>query len=136
MADLFGASEEGEMDTQETQAGRNGAPEAQGADTGTLPAAAAANKPQKSAAPDAKSSASPAANAAAPRFEESFARLEALVGEMERGELELEQLLERFEEGVRLVKHCNEFLRQAQLRVERYVEQKDGHWVLKELDEQ
>jgi exonuclease VII small subunit len=41
-------------------------------------------------------------------------------------------MLDRFEEGVRLVRHCNEFLSQAQLRVERYVEQKDGHWVLKE----
>jgi exodeoxyribonuclease VII small subunit len=74
----------------------------------------------------------PAAQPAALRFEDAFARLEALVGEMERGELPLEQMLDRFEEGVRLVRHCNEFLSQAQLRVERYVEQKDGHWVLKE----
>ena len=66
------------------------------------------------------------------RFEDAFSRLEALVGEMERGELPLEQMLDRFEEGVKLVRHCNEFLSQAQLRVERYVEQKDGHWVLKE----
>jgi exodeoxyribonuclease VII small subunit len=72
------------------------------------------------------------AKPAAVRFEDAFARLEALVGEMERGELPLEQMLDRFEEGVRLVRHCNEFLSQAQLRVERYVEQKDGHWVLKE----
>ena len=71
-------------------------------------------------------------NSQALRFEDAFARLEALVGEMERGELPLEQMLDRFEEGVRLVRHCNEFLSQAQLRVERYVEQKDGHWVLKE----
>jgi exodeoxyribonuclease VII small subunit len=75
----------------------------------------------------------PAPDSAGPKFEDAFARLEALVGEMERGELPLEQMLERFEEGVRLVRHCNEFLAQAQLRVERYVEQKDGHWVLKEL---
>jgi exodeoxyribonuclease VII small subunit len=68
------------------------------------------------------------------RFEEAFARLEALVGEMERGELPLETMLDRFEEGVRLVRHCNQFLSQAQLRVERFVEQKDGHWVLKELE--
>jgi exodeoxyribonuclease VII small subunit len=66
------------------------------------------------------------------RFEDAFARLESLVGEMERGELPLEQMLDRFEEGVRLVRRCNQFLGQAQLRVERYVEQKDGHWVLKE----
>jgi exodeoxyribonuclease VII small subunit len=69
---------------------------------------------------------------AAMRFEDAFARLESLVGEMERGELPLEQMLDRFEEGVSLVRQCNQFLSQAQLRVERYVEQKDGHWVLKE----
>jgi exodeoxyribonuclease VII small subunit len=68
------------------------------------------------------------------RFEDAFARLEALVGEMERGDMPLEQMLDRFEEGVKLVRHCNDFLAQAQLRVERFVEQKDGHWVLKELE--
>jgi exodeoxyribonuclease VII small subunit len=71
-----------------------------------------------------------------PGFEESFSRLEQLVAEMERGDLALEELLSRFEEGVRLVKHCEQFLKQAQQRVLRYVEQKDGHWVLKELEGQ
>jgi exodeoxyribonuclease VII small subunit len=80
----------------------------------------------------ARQPAKPVSTPATVRFEDAFARLEALVGEMERGELPLEQMLDRFEEGVRLVRHCNEFLSQAQLRVERYVEQKDGHWVLKE----
>ena len=69
-------------------------------------------------------------------FEESFTRLEQLVAEMERADLPLEELLARFEEGVKLVKHCEQFLRQAQQRVLRFVEQKDGHWVLKELEAQ
>ncbi len=86
----------------------------------------------KSASTKAAAAAAKPAAAPAMRFEDAFARLEALVGEMERGELPLEQMLDRFEEGVRLVRQCNEFLGQAQLRVERYVEQKDGHWVLKE----
>ena len=67
------------------------------------------------------------------RFEDAFARLEELVEEMERGDLPLEQLLSRFEEGVTLVRFCQAFLKQAQLRVEQYVEQKNGHWVLKDL---
>ena len=67
------------------------------------------------------------------RFEEAYARLVELVGEMERGELPLEELLRRFEEGVKLVRHCQDFLKEAQLKVEQYVEQKDGQWVLKEL---
>jgi exodeoxyribonuclease VII small subunit len=68
------------------------------------------------------------------KFEEAFARLEQLVADMERGEQPLEDLLNRFEEGVKLVRQCQDFLKQAQLRVEQYVEQKDGHWVLKELE--
>lgn len=68
------------------------------------------------------------------RFEDAYRRLETLVGEMERGDLPLEDLLTRFEEGVRLVKHCRGFLKQAQLRVEQYIEQRDGQWVLKELE--
>jgi len=68
-------------------------------------------------------------------FEEDFARLEQVIEEMERGELPLEELLVRFEEGVGLVKNCRRFLKQAQTRIERFVEVKDGQWVLKELDE-
>lgn len=68
------------------------------------------------------------------KFEEAFSRLEQLVADMERGEQPLEDLLDRFEEGVQLVRQCQDFLKQAQLRVEQYVEQKDGHWVLKELE--
>jgi len=68
-------------------------------------------------------------------FEDAFARLEALVAEMERGDLPLEGLLAKFEEGVGLVRSCNAFLRQAQLRVEQFVEVKDGQWVLKDTGE-
>lgn len=68
-------------------------------------------------------------------FEDAFARLEALVAEMERGDLPLEGLLAKFEEGVGLVKNCHAFLRQAQLRVEQFVEIKDGQWVLKDVGE-
>jgi exodeoxyribonuclease VII small subunit len=68
------------------------------------------------------------------KFEDAYQRLETLVAEMERGDLPLEQLLARFEEGVGLVRHCRAFLKQAQLRVEQYVEQRDGHWVLKDLE--
>jgi len=72
---------------------------------------------------------------AAPRFEEAFERLGQVVDEMERGELPLEDMLKRFEEGVSLVKECRKFLEQAQLRVQQLVEQKDGRWVLKDLED-
>lgn len=68
-------------------------------------------------------------------FEASFARLEEIVAEMEKGELPLEDLLKKFEEGVGLVRNCQKFLEQAQLRVSQYVENNDGQWVLKETDQ-
>lgn len=85
---------------------------------------------------DNTSEQNPAASAAAAAglpFEEAYSRLESLVGEMERGELPLESMLQRFEEGVGLIRHCNAYLQQAQLRVEQFVEFRDGQWVLKEV---
>lgn len=98
------------------------------------PRAPKASKPApEPVAPVAQAAAGPAA--AGVPFEEAFSRLEALVDEMERGDLPLEALLAKFEEGVGLVKNCQAFLRQAQLRVEQFVEVKDGQWVLKELED-
>jgi exodeoxyribonuclease VII small subunit len=84
--------------------------------------------------PGAAAAASPAVSAPELRFEDAYSRLEQLVSEMERGDLPLEELLKRFEEGVELVKHCRGFLKQAQLRVEQFIEQRDGHWVLREME--
>lgn len=92
------------------------------------------DKPKKDTGAAAKDGGTTAAKAKQPKFEDAFNRLEELVNEMERGDQPLEELLDKFEEGVKLVRHCQEFLKQAQLRVEQYVEQKDGHWVLKELE--
>ncbi len=50
-------------------------------------------------------------------FEEALGRLEALVEAMEHGDLELEDSLRKFEEGVKLVRSCSERLRDAELRV-------------------
>jgi exodeoxyribonuclease VII small subunit len=105
------------------------------------PAMPEAPRPPKASKQYATTGEPPAApGAAAPGtpqvpFEDAFARLEALVAEMERGDLPLEGLLAKFEEGVGLVKNCQAFLRQAQLRVEQFVEVKDGAWVLKDTGE-
>lgn len=54
-----------------------------------------------------------------PQFEEALSKLEQLVGSMESGEIRLDALVEKFEEGSRLVKACEERLRQAELKVEK-----------------
>ena len=50
-------------------------------------------------------------------FEESFARLEQIVKALEGGNLSLDDSLSAFEEGVRLVNHCNAQLTEAEQRV-------------------
>lgn len=53
-----------------------------------------------------------------PTFESAMERLEEIVGEMESDKLPLEEMLERFEEGTRLVKWCSGRLAAAEKRIE------------------
>lgn len=45
-------------------------------------------------------------------------RLEAIVEEMESGKMQLEDLIVRYEEGMKLVKTCQERLASAEQRIE------------------
>lgn len=60
------------------------------------------------------------------KFEEALARLEAIVAELERGELPLEDSMRIFEEGIKLSKACLKMLDDAERRVEILVKDKDG----------
>lgn len=51
-------------------------------------------------------------------FEEAVERLETLVEAMENGQLPLEEMLDRYEEGTRLVQFCSEKLAAAEKRIE------------------
>jgi exodeoxyribonuclease VII small subunit len=51
-------------------------------------------------------------------FEEAIARLEAVVEQLESGELPLEESLRRFEEGIALQRRCIADLNHAQRRIE------------------
>lgn len=51
-------------------------------------------------------------------FEEALQKLESIVESMESGELTLEQMLARFEEGARLSKTCQRQLESAEVRVQ------------------
>jgi exodeoxyribonuclease VII small subunit len=60
------------------------------------------------------------------KFEEALARLEAIVAELERGELPLEDSMRIFEEGIKLSKVCLKMLEEAEHKVEILVKDKDG----------
>ena len=54
-----------------------------------------------------------------PTFEQSLARLERIVSEMEGGVLPLDDMIKRFEEGRALVAECNRQLDCIRQRIEK-----------------
>jgi exodeoxyribonuclease VII small subunit len=52
-------------------------------------------------------------------FEAALAELEVLVDQMEAGEMSLEDSLRAFERGVKLTRHCQAALRNAELKVKK-----------------
>src|SRR4051812_15655555 len=59
-------------------------------------------------------------------FEAALGKLEAIVESMESGEVPLDELLARFEEGTKLLKVCESRLKDAELKIEQLKKQKDG----------
>ncbi len=64
-------------------------------------------------------------------FEEALARLEALVEAMEAGDLPLETLLARFEEGTRLAHLCQARLAEAELKIQQLEKTASGELAVK-----
>ncbi|MEI7973264.1 MAG: exodeoxyribonuclease VII small subunit [Bdellovibrio sp.] len=54
-------------------------------------------------------------------FEKKLSRLEEIVGQMEKGDLQLEASLKLFEEGVRLSRECHQKLNEAEAQVKKLV---------------
>ena len=61
-----------------------------------------------------------------PSFEESLERLESIVASMESGELGLDDMIARFEEGQKLIARCQKRLTEVERRVEALVRNADG----------
>ena len=59
-------------------------------------------------------------------FEDALKRVEQIVEQMERGELGLDELVARFEEGQRLVQFCSGKLNEVEQRIEKLVKKPDG----------
>ena len=66
-------------------------------------------------------------------LEELHQRLRESVEQLESGELSLEGSLAAFEEGVRLVKYCNQKLTEVERKIELLVKDKEGKLQLKPL---
>jgi exodeoxyribonuclease VII small subunit len=59
-------------------------------------------------------------------FEEAMKGLEQIAVELEKGDLNLDQSVSKFEEGMKLSKTCNEILENAQKRISILIKNEDG----------
>ncbi len=59
-------------------------------------------------------------------FEEALTNLETIVESMESGDVKLADLLAKFEEGNKLLKHCEARLKEAELKIEQLKKERDG----------
>ncbi|HEY4255954.1 MAG TPA: exodeoxyribonuclease VII small subunit [Candidatus Udaeobacter sp.] len=67
-------------------------------------------------------------------FEDAMDRLEKIVEQMESGKLPLEDLIVRYEEGMNLVKICQERLTNAEQKIEIIARNSAGKTVVKEFE--
>jgi len=71
---------------------------------------------------------------AEPNFEGAMDRLEKIVEQMESGKLPLEDLIVRYEEGMKLVKICQERLANAEQKIEIITRNSAGKPVVQEFE--
>ena len=69
------------------------------------------------------------------KFEEALKKLEKIVGDLEDGNIPLEESLEKYEEGIRLSRLCSKKLEAAKKKVEILLKSEDGDAELKPFDE-
>src|SRR2546422_7570829 len=67
-------------------------------------------------------------------FESAMDRLETIVEQMESGKLPLEDLIVRYEEGMKLVKICQERLANAEQKIEIITRNSAGKPVVQEFE--
>ncbi len=62
-------------------------------------------------------------------FEEAIENLEKIVSELEMGNLSLDDSVKKFEDGIKLSKHCNEILNKAEKEITILLEKENGEIV-------
>ena len=60
------------------------------------------------------------------KFEKAMTRLENIVEELERGDLNIEKSLEIFEEGIKMSRVCSNKLNEAEAKIEKLTKGKKG----------
>ena len=71
---------------------------------------------------------------AEPKFEEAMEKLEAIVNDLESGELSLDDAIKRYEEGMKLSDFCYKKLQQIRKKIEVLVKDPSGKLAAKEFN--
>ncbi|HLB09304.1 MAG TPA: exodeoxyribonuclease VII small subunit [Gemmatimonadaceae bacterium] len=67
-------------------------------------------------------------------YESDLARIEDIVGELERSEIPLDDALRLFEEGIQRLRTASAALVQAEARVRKLIEDTDGGFTLADFE--
>jgi exodeoxyribonuclease VII small subunit len=67
-------------------------------------------------------------------YETDIARIETIVGELERTEVPLDDALRLFEEGIERLRAASAALMQAEARVRKLIEESDGGFTLADFE--
>lgn len=59
-------------------------------------------------------------------FEEALSQLELIAGQIEQGEIGLEESITKYEEGMSLVKQCRDILGKAEMKIQKLQDRADG----------
>jgi exodeoxyribonuclease VII small subunit len=70
------------------------------------------------------------------KFEEALNKLEDIVDKLEHQELNLDEALNLYEEGIKLVKFCNKKLSEIERKIEVLVKDEEGKLIKKEISEE
>jgi len=58
-------------------------------------------------------------------FEQNMEELEKIVQELEKGDLNLDESMKKFEQGMQISKKCNQFLEEAEKRITVLIQDND-----------
>lgn len=63
------------------------------------------------------------------KFEKAMKRLDTIVQELEKGDLDIDKSLDMFEEGIKMSRHCSSKLDEAEKRIEKLTRNEKGELV-------
>jgi len=58
-------------------------------------------------------------------FEQNMEELEKIVQELEKGDLNLDESMKKFEQGMQISKKCNQFLEEAEKKITVLIQEND-----------